>query len=104
VHVTRADRPYQLLIAPVLIALAPQREDKEYSPTVASLSHSAKAAFILRIGRAGKNGKRPGEQAFNQCNGKPVLLALGSVTSVPIKAVELQYHDNGLDTQMYRQM
>src|SRR5207302_415735 len=75
VHVTGADRPDQLLIAPVLIALAPQREHKEYSPAVASLSHRAYAAFLLRISRAWNDGKGPGEQAFNQCNGKPVLLA-----------------------------
>ena len=102
-HVTRADRPDQLLIT-VLIALAPQREHKKYSPATASLSHSAKATFLSRTGRAGNGSKGPGEQAFNQCNGKPVLLALGPVTSIPIKAVELQDHDNGLDTQMYRQM
>jgi hypothetical protein len=88
----------------MLIVLAPQREYKEYSPAVARLSHSAKAAFLLRISRAGNDGKGPGEQAFNQCSGKPVLLALGSVTSIPVKAVELQDYDNGLGTQMYRQM
>jgi hypothetical protein len=33
-----------------------------------------------------------------------MLLGLGSVTSIPIKAVELQDHDNGSGTQMYRQM
>src|SRR6266481_2237625 len=47
VHVTRADRPDQLLIT-VLIALAPQREHKKYSPATASLSHSAKATFLSR--------------------------------------------------------
>jgi len=89
VHVTGADRPDQLLIAPVLIVLAPQREHKKYSPASATLSHSAKAALLLRISRAGNDGKRPHELAFNQCNGKPVLLALGSVASIPIKAIEI---------------
>jgi hypothetical protein len=60
----------------VLIALAPQREHKEYSPAIAGLSNGTKAAFLFRISRAGNYGKRRGEQAFNQCNGKPVLLAL----------------------------
>src|SRR5579863_1550929 len=99
VHVARADRPDQLLII-----LASQGEHKKYFPAIASLSHSAKAAFLSRISRAGNDGKRPGEQAFNQCSGKPVLLALGSVASIPVKALELQEHDNGLGAQMYRQM
>ncbi|MFZ0440932.1 MAG: hypothetical protein WAL76_22605, partial [Candidatus Sulfotelmatobacter sp.] len=88
VHVTGADRPDQLPIA-----IAPQREHKEYSPAIASLSHSAKAALLLRSSRAGNDGKRPGEQALNQCSGEPMLLALGSVPSIPIKVVELQEHD-----------
>ena len=90
-HVTRADQPDQLLIA-----LAPQREHKKYPAAIASLSHRAKAAFLSPISGAGNDGKRPGEQAFNQCNGKPVLLTLGSVPSIPIKAMELQGHDKAL--------
>jgi hypothetical protein len=83
VHVTRADRPDQSLIA-----LAQHREDQKYFPTAAGLSHRAKPAFHLRISGAGNDGNRPGEQAFNQFNGKPVLLALSPVPSIPIKAVE----------------
>jgi hypothetical protein len=78
--------------------------NKKYFPAVASSSYSAKAAFLSRASRAGNDGKRPGEQAFNQRNGKPMLLALGSVASIPIKGIELQDHDNGVGMQMYRQM
>jgi len=103
VHVTGADWPDQLLITAVFVVLA-QCEHEKYSPAIAGLAHGAKAAFPSRIGRAGNDGKGSGEQAFNQRSGKPVLLALGPVTSIPIEAVELQDHDNGFGTQMYRQM
>src|SRR4029077_16874182 len=66
VHVARADRPDQLLIA-----LASQREHKKHFPAVATLPYSAKAVFLSRLSLAGEDGKRVGEQAFNQCNGKP---------------------------------
>jgi hypothetical protein len=79
VHVTGADRPDQLSIAP-----APQREYKEYAAAIACLSHSAKADFVLRTSYAGNDGKGSGEQAFNKRTGKTVLLALGSVPSIPI--------------------
>jgi hypothetical protein len=88
----------------LLIALTPQRKHKKYPAATASLSHSAKSTFLSRISGAGNDGKRPGEQAFNHCNGKPVLLTLGSVPSIPIKVMELQGHDKALGAQMYRQM
>jgi hypothetical protein len=63
-YASDADRPDQLLIA-----LAPHREHQKYFPTAAGLPHGAKAAFHLRIRRAGNDGKRSGKQAFNQRNG-----------------------------------
>ena len=51
-----------------------------------------------------ENGKRPGKKTFDGRNGKPVLLALGTVALVPVKAVRMQSHGSTKDMQLYRQM
>jgi hypothetical protein len=44
------------------------------------------------MGRIGENGKRTDEKAFDNGSLKPVLLALGAVALIPIKAISLQTH------------
>jgi len=56
-------------------------------------SVNTKAALALRVGRIGKNGKRPREKAFDNGSRKPVPLALGAVSLVPIEAIGLQSRD-----------
>ena len=59
-------------------------------PPLVRSAYSAKAALALRMGRIGEDGKRAGEKAFDNGSRKPVLLALGAVALIPIKAISLQ--------------
>ena len=67
-------------------------------------AYGAKAALVLRMGCIGKNGKRASENAFDNGGRKPVLLALGAVTPIPIKTIRPQSHGSRKDRQLYRQM
>jgi len=61
-------------------------------------------ALALRMGRIRENGKRAGEKVFDNGGRKPVLLALGAVALIPIKAISLRSHGSRKDRQLYRQM
>lgn len=84
-HVTGADRPDKQFIA-----LVPEREHDEHAPPLVCSAYGAKAALALRMGRIRENGKRAGEEAFDNGSRKPMLLALGTVALVPIKTISLQ--------------
>ena len=70
----------------------PEREHYEHAPPRLRSAYGAQAALALRMGRIGENGKRAGEKAFDNGSRKPVLLALGTVALIPIKATSLQSH------------
>lgn len=67
-------------------------------------AHRAKAALALRMGSIVENGERAGEKTFDNRGRETVLLALGAVAFVPIKAISLQKRSQQKDRQLYRQM
>jgi len=84
VHVAGADGPDQKFIAPT-----PYREyDEHASPFICS-SDRARALFSLRVRRVRKDCQWARKKAFDGGDGKPMFLALGSVPSVPVKAIRL---------------
>jgi hypothetical protein len=84
VHVRGANGPDEQFIT-----FAPQRE---HAPPLVRSAYGAKAALALRMSRIWENGKRAGEKAFDNGSRKPVLLALGAVALISIKAISLQSH------------
>ncbi len=84
-HVTGANGPDEQLIA-----IAPEREHDEHAPPLVRSTDGAKAALALRMGRVGEDGERADEKAFDNGSREPVLLALGAVALIPVKAIRLQ--------------
>jgi hypothetical protein len=87
VHVRGANGPDEQFIT-----FAPEREHDEHAPPLVRSAYGAKAALALRMSRIWENGKRAGEKAFDNGSRKPVLLALGAVALILIKAISLQSH------------
>jgi hypothetical protein len=56
------------------------------------------------MGSIVENGERAGEKTFDNRGRETVLLALGAVAFVPIKAISLQKRSQQKDRQLYRQM
>ena len=69
------------------IAFAPEREHNEHAPPLGRATYGPKAALALRMGLIGENGERTREETFDNGSRKPVLLALGAVALIPIKAI-----------------
>jgi hypothetical protein len=67
----------------------PEREYDDYAAAFIGSADGAKPAFPLRMERVGEDGEWARKKAFNDLNGKPMFLALGSISPVPFEAVRL---------------
>jgi len=55
-------------------------------------AYGSKTVLALRMGYIREDGERASKKTFNSRNGKPVLLALGTIALVPFEAIRVQSH------------
>lgn len=71
-----------------LASLAKRKYD-EYGTPLFCAADGTKALLLLRVGSVGQNRNRARKKTFDDRSRKSMLLALGSISSVPIEAVSV---------------